>query len=119
MAQAGGRDPAGLPGAGAARRAIEAGVARSVKVLALDHGTARTGCAVSDPSGTFATGPHDRAAGAALGGAARAERGAELVVVGLPLHLSGEEGSQAALSRTFCVELEASSTCRSRPTTSG
>jgi putative Holliday junction resolvase len=25
----------------------------------------------------------------------------------LPLHLSGEEGSQAALARTFCAELEA------------
>ena len=29
------------------------------------------------------------------------------MVVGLPLHLSGEEGSQAALTRTFCSELEA------------
>ena len=28
-------------------------------------------------------------------------------MVGLPLHLSGEEGSQAALARSFCVELEA------------
>lgn len=31
----------------------------------------------------------------------------ERVVVGLPLHLSGEEGSQAALTRSFCAELEA------------
>ena len=29
------------------------------------------------------------------------------VVVGLPLHLSGEEGSQAGLARSFCAELEA------------
>jgi putative Holliday junction resolvase len=36
-----------------------------------------------------------------------AEHGVERVVVGLPLHLSGEEGSQAALTRTFCGELEA------------
>jgi putative Holliday junction resolvase len=36
-----------------------------------------------------------------------AEPGVERVVVGLPLHLSGEEGSQAALTRTFCAELEA------------
>jgi putative Holliday junction resolvase len=35
------------------------------------------------------------------------EHGVELVVVGLPLHLSGEEGTQAALARTFCGELEA------------
>jgi len=27
--------------------------------------------------------------------------------VGLPLHLSGEEGSQAELTRGFCAELEA------------
>ena len=36
-----------------------------------------------------------------------AEHGVELIVVGLPLHLSGEEGSQAALARSFCAELEA------------
>jgi len=36
-----------------------------------------------------------------------AKHGVGLVLVGLPLHLSGTEGSQAALSRTFCAELEA------------
>jgi putative Holliday junction resolvase len=36
-----------------------------------------------------------------------AEHGVERIVVGLPIHLSGEEGSQAALARTFCAELEA------------
>lgn len=35
------------------------------------------------------------------------EHGVERVVVGLPLHLSGEEGSQAALARSFVAELEA------------
>ncbi len=35
------------------------------------------------------------------------EREVERVVVGLPVHLSGEEGSQAALARTFAEELEA------------
>jgi len=34
------------------------------------------------------------------------KHGVELVVVGLPLHLSGEEGSQAALARSFAKELE-------------
>ena len=29
------------------------------------------------------------------------------MVVGLPLQLSGEEGSQAGLARSFCSELEA------------
>ena len=79
-----------------------------VRVLALDHGTARIGCAISDPSGTLATPlptiePPEASAVADL----VAEREVERVVVGLPLHLSGEEGSQAALARSFCAELTA------------
>ena len=79
-----------------------------MRVLALDHGTARIGCAISDPSGTLATPlpviepPEPRAVAELV-----AEHEVERVVVGLPLHLSGEEGSQAALARTFCAELEA------------
>jgi putative holliday junction resolvase len=78
-----------------------------VRVLALDHGTARIGCAISDPSGTLATPlpviepPEPRAVVELV-----AQYAVERVVVGLPLHLSGEEGSQAALARTFCAELE-------------
>jgi putative Holliday junction resolvase len=79
-----------------------------VRVLALDHGTARIGCAISDPSGTLATPlptiepPEPRTVADLV-----AKHEVEKVVVGLPLHLSGEEGSQAALARTFCAELEA------------
>lgn len=79
-----------------------------MRVLALDHGTARIGCAMSDPSGTLATPlpviepPEPRSVAELV-----AEHGVEVVVVGLPLHLSGEEGSQAALARSFCAELEA------------
>jgi putative Holliday junction resolvase len=79
-----------------------------VRVLALDHGTARIGCALSDPSGTLATPlpviepPEPRSVAELV-----AEHGVERVVVGLPLHLSGEEGSQAGLARSFCAELEA------------
>jgi putative pre-16S rRNA nuclease len=79
-----------------------------VRVLALDHGTVRIGCALSDPSGTLATPlpviepPEPRTVAELV-----AEHGVERVVVGLPLHLSGEEGSQAALARSFCTELEA------------
>jgi putative Holliday junction resolvase len=79
-----------------------------VRVLALDHGTVRIGCAISDPSGTLATPlpviepPEARAVAELV-----AEHGVERVVVGLPLHLSGEEGSQAGLARSFCTELEA------------
>ncbi|HEX5762801.1 MAG TPA: Holliday junction resolvase RuvX [Solirubrobacterales bacterium] len=79
-----------------------------MRVLALDHGTARIGCAMSDPSGTLATPlpliepPEPRAVVELV-----RQYGVERVVVGLPLHLSGEEGAQAGLARTFCGELEA------------
>ena len=56
MAQAGGRDPDKLPEAlAAARAAIEAAPRELMRVLALDYGSARCGCAVSDPTGTLAT----------------------------------------------------------------
>ncbi|HEY2717602.1 MAG TPA: Holliday junction resolvase RuvX [Solirubrobacterales bacterium] len=79
-----------------------------MRVLALDHGTVRIGAAISDPSGTLARPlpviePPEPSAVAEI----VREHGVERVVVGLPLHLSGEEGSQAALARTFCGELEA------------
>lgn len=79
-----------------------------MRVLALDHGAARIGCAISDPTGTLATPlpiiePPEPRSVAELVEAYDVER----VVVGLPLHLSGEEGSQAGLARTFCAELEA------------
>ena len=52
MAQAGGRDPEKLPEALAtARAAIEKALGLMPRVLALDHGSARCGCAVSDPTG--------------------------------------------------------------------
>lgn len=79
-----------------------------MRVLALDHGTARIGCAISDPSGTLARPlpviepPEPRSVAELV-----KEHDVELIVVGLPLHLSGEEGSQAALTRSFCAELEA------------
>jgi putative holliday junction resolvase len=81
------------------------------RVLALDHGAARCGCAISDPSGTLATPlgvverPDSKRGLAALARIA-AEHGAERVVVGLPLTLSGEEGEQAAAVRTFAERLE-------------
>jgi putative Holliday junction resolvase len=79
-----------------------------VRVLSLDHGTARIGCAISDPSGTLATPlPVIEPPGARAVADLVAKHEVEVVVVGLPLHLSGEEGSQAALARSFCAELEA------------
>jgi putative holliday junction resolvase len=75
-------------------------------VLALDYGTARCGCAISDPSGTLArpleaVEPPDPAAIAELA----SREGAERVIVGLPTTLRGEEGEQARLSREFAAQL--------------
>lgn len=81
-----------------------------MRVLALDHGSARCGCAASDPSGTIAT-PLDAVerpdseAGLKRVGELVAELGAERVVVGLPLTLRGEEGAQAAEARAFADAL--------------
>lgn len=78
-----------------------------MRVLALDHGTARIGAAISDPTGTLATPlPVIEPADAELVAKLVAEREVQRVVVGLPRHLSGEEGSQAALARQFGAELE-------------
>jgi putative Holliday junction resolvase len=77
-----------------------------LRVLALDYGTARCGCAISDPTGTLvrpleAVEPPDPAAIAELA----SREGAERVIVGLPTTLGGEEGVQAGLSRAFAAEL--------------
>jgi putative Holliday junction resolvase len=80
-----------------------------VKVLALDYGSARTGVAVSDPTGTLARplGVVEQAGSEAgiarLVELARAED-VERVVVGLPLTLRGEHGLQAEETNLF-VEL--------------
>lgn len=79
-------------------------------MLALDHGEARCGCAVSDPSGTLATPlavverPDTRKGLARLGALAR-ELEAELVLVGLPLTLSGDRGYQAKAAERFADQL--------------
>jgi putative holliday junction resolvase len=81
-----------------------------VRVLALDHGEARCGCALSDPSGTLATPleaverPDTRRGLDRLAELVE-DRGVELVVVGLPLTLAGDEGEQAARVRAFVERL--------------
>jgi putative Holliday junction resolvase len=78
-----------------------------LRVLALDYGTARCGCAISDPTGTLvrplaAVEPPDPEAVAELVSAEEANR----VIVGLPTTLRGEEGEQARISRAFAERLE-------------
>lgn len=82
-----------------------------MRVLALDHGSARCGVAVSDPSGTLATPlgaverPDTKRGFAAVVGLV-GEHGVERVVVGLPLTLRGDEGHQAEQARAFAERLE-------------
>jgi putative Holliday junction resolvase len=81
-----------------------------VKVLALDYGAARTGVAVSDPTGSLAR-PLcvvERAgsdAGLARLGELVRDEAAERVVVGLPLTLRGERGEQARETERFAEAL--------------
>jgi putative Holliday junction resolvase len=77
-----------------------------LRVLALDYGTARCGCAISDPTGTLvrplaAVEPPDPGAIAELVSSEQVDR----VIVGLPVTLAGEEGEQATLSRAFAEQL--------------
>ncbi len=81
-----------------------------MRVIALDYGSARTGVAASDPTGTIVT-PHP----AVLRVGARkgrrellrliAELGAERVVVGLPLGLRGHDTDQTREARAFAATL--------------
>ena len=78
-----------------------------MRILALDYGSARIGCAISDPSETLARPlavlePPDPRGVAELVTAHEVER----VVVGMPLHLNGREGEQAEATRRFSKELE-------------
>jgi putative Holliday junction resolvase len=78
--------------------------------MALDYGSARTGVAVSDPTGTLARpiGIDAQAGGesglAELARLAR-EQDVERVVVGLPLTLRGTRGEQAAETERFVEAL--------------
>ena len=81
-----------------------------MKVMALDYGSARTGIAVSDPTGTLARplGVVERAGTesglAELARLAR-EEDVERVVVGLPLTMRGAHGEQAAETEQFVEAL--------------
>ena len=80
------------------------------RVLALDYGSARCGCALRDPTGTLATPievverPGTRRGMARLVGLVR-EHGVAQVVVGLPLGLSGADTDQTREARDFAARL--------------
>lgn len=81
-----------------------------LRIIALDYGSAHTGVAVSDPTGTIARplGEVDDAGSdaglAAIGELVDAE-GAGIVIVGIPISLSGELGAQARETQEFAERL--------------
>ena len=81
-----------------------------MKVMALDFGAARTGVAVSDPTGVIARPLCVVERAASANGLAELVRlvddeRPEQVVVGLPLTLKGERGEQARASEQFAARL--------------
>jgi putative pre-16S rRNA nuclease len=82
-----------------------------MRVLALDYGSARCGCAVSDPTGVLATPLDPILTPATKRGLRRirslvSELEVERVVVGLPLSLSGADSAQTIETREFAARLE-------------
>jgi putative Holliday junction resolvase len=81
-----------------------------VKVMALDFGNARTGVAVSDPTGVIARPLCVVERAASENGLAElvrlvADEHPEQVVVGHPLTLRGERGQQARITEQFAASL--------------
>ena len=81
-----------------------------MRVLALDYGSARCGCALSDLTGTIVTPVEVIARPATKRGFARLralvrEREVEHVVVGLPLSLDGSDTEQTRETRAFAQAL--------------
>ena len=80
------------------------------RVLALDYGSARCGCALSDPTGTLATPievverPGTRRGMGRILGLIR-QNAVSTVVVGLPLGLSGSDTAQTKEVRAFAETL--------------
>jgi putative Holliday junction resolvase len=80
-------------------------------VLALDYGSARCGCAVSDPTGVLVTPIEPVLRPATKAGLERlrslvVSMAIGRVVVGLPVSMSGEDSAQTAETRGFAAALE-------------
>jgi len=81
-----------------------------MRVLALDYGSARCGCAISDPTGTIVPPlavierPATRRGMLALVELVH-QRDVERVVVGLPLSLRGDDTAQTRETREFAERL--------------
>lgn len=82
-----------------------------MRVMAIDYGDARTGVAVSDPTGTLAgfttvVQGHDPAAVATEVARLAKEREVEELVLGFPRNMDGTEGARADLYRAFAQLVE-------------
>src|SRR5204863_6276993 len=81
------------------------------RILALDLGKKRIGLAISDPLGITAQGlpnlvrTNKRADLDALGALAR-ERGVNLILIGNPINMKGDEGRQSMWVREFAGAIE-------------
>jgi putative Holliday junction resolvase len=83
-----------------------------MRVLALDYGSARCGCALSDPTGTIVTPVEPIVSPAGRRGLAAilrlvGEREVQRVLVGLPLSLRGADTQQTRETREFAATLAA------------
>ena len=81
-----------------------------MRVLALDYGSARCGCALSDPTGTIVTPIEIVPSPASKRGLETLrrlvqEREVERVVVGLPVSLQGGDSEQTRETRAFARQL--------------
>jgi len=78
-----------------------------MRILALDHGAARVGVAICDPTETLAR-PLGVISPPDVGEVERLVLAevAEMVLVGLPVTLGGQEGAQAREAQAFAYELE-------------
>jgi putative Holliday junction resolvase len=81
-----------------------------MRVLALDYGSARCGCALSDPTGTIVTPIEPVASPASRRGMRELvrlvhDRGVQRVIVGLPLSLRGGDTAQTRETRSFAQQL--------------
>ena len=97
-ATAGGNAPTGPVAAVTLERGVRLGV---------DVGSVRVGFATSDPDGLIATPIETLPRATSLAQIVRevAERRAAVVYVGLPMHLSGAEGSASEAARTYAGAL--------------
>ncbi len=82
-----------------------------MRIMAIDYGDARTGVAVSDPTGLlagFTTVIQSRKPEFVAAEVARLakEQGAEELVMGFPRNMDGTEGPRADLYRAFAAQLE-------------